>query len=183
MKKSLASLSKKISYILRHAPSDYKLEMDQEGWVSIQDLLQVLRKEKDEWQTLTISDLVEIINHSPKQRFELINDKIRALYGHSLDEKLKKHKVEPPEILYHGTTPQVAELVSKEGLKPMKRQFIHLSINEEIAMEVGYRKSSTPVILSIEARKAYHDGVKFYVGNDHVWLADFIPSKYLDIKK
>ena len=31
-------LSKEVSYALRHAPWEYELEMDEEGWVSIEQL-------------------------------------------------------------------------------------------------------------------------------------------------
>lgn len=32
-------LSKEISYALRHAPWEYELELDDEGWVDIEQLL------------------------------------------------------------------------------------------------------------------------------------------------
>lgn len=32
----LEELSKEISYALRHAPWEYELEMDQEGWVPVE---------------------------------------------------------------------------------------------------------------------------------------------------
>ena len=35
-------LSKEVSYALRHAPWEYELEMDEEGWVSIEQLLSAL---------------------------------------------------------------------------------------------------------------------------------------------
>jgi len=31
-------LSKEVSYALRHAPWEYELEMDEEGWVSIDEI-------------------------------------------------------------------------------------------------------------------------------------------------
>ena len=31
-------LSKEISYALRHAPWEYELEMDEEGWVSVEQV-------------------------------------------------------------------------------------------------------------------------------------------------
>ena len=37
----LTELSKEISYVLRHAPWEYELEMDEEGWVLIEQLLEV----------------------------------------------------------------------------------------------------------------------------------------------
>ena len=38
-------LSKEISYALRHAPWEYELEMDAEGWVPIEQLLDALHRD------------------------------------------------------------------------------------------------------------------------------------------
>ena len=50
-----------------------------------------------------------------------------------------------------------------------------------MATEVGRRPDEKPVILRIDARTAYNDGSKFYFGNDKVWLADSIPSRYITV--
>lgn len=31
----------------------------------------------------------------------------------------------------------------------------------------------------VDAENAWKDGIKFYLGNDKVWLADSIPDKYI----
>lgn len=85
----------------------------------------------------------------------------------------------PPEVLFHGTSPEVAHLIKSEGLKPMKRQYIHLSSNREIAYQVGQRKARSPVILTIESGKAHNHNIKFYQGNKVVWLADYIPPQFI----
>ena len=36
-----------------------------------------------------------------------------------------------------------------------------------------------PCVLKINATQAYQDGINFYYGNEKVWLADEIPSKYI----
>lgn len=41
-------LSKEVSYALRHAPWEYELELDDEGWVDIMQLLFSLQGSK-EW--------------------------------------------------------------------------------------------------------------------------------------
>ena len=64
----------------------------------------------------------------------------------------------------------------------MKRQYVHLSYDSRIALEVGRRKDSKPVILQISAYKAHEDGVKFYNGNERTVLADHIPPQYIKIK-
>ena len=36
------NLSKEVSYALRHAPWEYELELDSEGWVSVEQLISSL---------------------------------------------------------------------------------------------------------------------------------------------
>lgn len=61
----------------------------------------------------------------------------------------------------------------------MKRQYVHLSLNKNLAYEVGRRKDKEPVILKIDAEKAFTDGVKFYFA-DNIWLAEFVPVKFIE---
>lgn len=172
-------LSRVISHALRHEPWLYELEIDGEGWTSIDTLIIALRLQDDHWKNLSDNDLMMMIDRSDKQRHEIANGRIRALYGHSTSEKLQKSEAVPPEVLFHGTSPEVANLIKSEGLKPMKRQYIHLSSNPEIAYQVGQRKAKSPVILTIESGKAHNHNIKFYQGNKVVWLADYIPPQFI----
>ncbi len=92
---------------------------------------------------------------------------------------IKKQEAEPPEILYHGTARRFLPAIKEKGLLPMSRQYVHLSVDTDIATQVGKRRDSEPVILKIDAKKAYEDGVKFYIGNDKVWLCDFLTANFL----
>jgi putative RNA 2'-phosphotransferase len=73
----------------------------------------------------------------------------------------------------------MAHLQGHAGLKPMKRQYVHLSVDEQTALQVANRKEGTSVIVTIFATKAYQDGIKFYQGNQSTWLTDYIPPEYL----
>jgi putative RNA 2'-phosphotransferase len=172
-------LSRAVSHALRHEPWLYELELDVEGWVATEDLLAALRPERSEWSSLTERDLAEMIAQSEKKRHELQNGKIRALYGHSTPDRLTKERAAPPAALYHGTAPATAAHIKAEGLKPMSRQYVHLSADINTAEQVGRRKAADPVILTIEAGSAHAGGVAFYRGNDHVWLADFVPTNFI----
>ena len=44
----------------------------------------------------------------------------------------------------------------------MSRQYVHLSVDTETAMQVGKRHDSEPVILKINAAEAFESGIKFY---------------------
>ena len=174
-------LSKAISHALRHEPWVYELELDDEGWADLDAPLAALRERGDEWQQLSREDVDQMIALSAKRRHEIDRGRIRALYGHSLPGKLRREPGVPPVILFHGTSPSVAETVLGEGLKPMLRQYVHLSIDVGTALEVGRRKARKPVLLHVDARTVHENGVVFYVGNERVWLADRVPGRFLHV--
>ncbi len=173
------SLSKTLSHALRHEPWLYELELDDDGWTSLEPLLSTLRMRKAEWRNLGRPDLEEMISRSAKKRFEISGNTIRAFYGHSVPGKLRKLPARPPDTLFHGTAPAALDKIGEGGLKPMSRQYVHLSTDEATAREVGARKTARPVILNIDAAAAHASGVLFYEGNDSVWLADEIPPEFV----
>ena len=174
----LEELSKEISYALRHAPWEYELEMNEEGWVPVAQLLDALHR-AGKWSNICEADLNEMIEKSEKKRHELAGGKIRAFYGHSMPMKILKEDKMPPNVLYHGTARRFVESISKNGLLPQSRQYVHLSQDIETAENVGKRHDDKPCILIIDAKTAWNDGIKFYFGNEKVWLADAIPSRYI----
>jgi putative RNA 2'-phosphotransferase len=179
MQPDLIRLSKTVSHALRHAPWLYELELDGEGWVPVDTLLAALRGHRPEWRALTEEDLAEMVAQSDKQRYEMQGKRIRALYGHSLPQKLAKTPAEPPAILYHGTSALALPAIQAEGLKPMSRQYVHLSTDETTARQVARRKREPSIILRVRAAEAHRQGIPFYAGNDLVWLADHVPPEFL----
>ena len=177
-------LSKEISYALRHAPWEYELELDEEGFVPVEQLIHALNESGEYKETITKDDILHIIKISEKKRHELKYGKIRALYGHTVPSHIRKEPIVPPDILYHGTSHKAYEIIMDSGLKPMSRQYVHLSTDIETAVRVGKRRDKNPVILTVDAKRAYADGVVFYSsGYENVILADFVPAEYLSIKK
>ncbi len=51
----------------------------------------------------------------------------------------------------------------------------------DTAYIVGKRKDFNPVLLKLQAEKAFSEGIKFYQGNNVVWLADYIPPKFISV--
>ena len=176
--KKWIELSKEVSYALRHAPWEYGLEMDEQGWVQVEQLIAALRL-TTKWENVTEDDLREMMAQADKKRFQLKEGKIRAFYGHSISKKIIKEEKMPPDILYHGTARRFLEGIKQEGLLPQNRQYVHLSQDMETAEKVGKRHDAKPCILSIDAKRAWEDGINFYLGNEKVWLADEIPNKYI----
>lgn len=170
--------SKEISYVLRHAPWKYGLEMDQQGWVSVDQLLDRLH-ETEAWKNVCEADLIYMIEGSKKKRYEIKDGKIRACYGHSISMKIVQKEQIPPDILYHGTARRFLESILENGLLPQSRQYVHLSQDIETAKNVGMRHDKKPCILMVDAKEAWKDGIKFYDASDKIWLADSIPARYL----
>jgi putative RNA 2'-phosphotransferase len=61
----------------------------------------------------------------------------------------------------------------------MGRQYVHLSTDKETAQQVARRKAKQWTILRVIANKAHAHGVSFYGGNEKVWLADEVPTKFI----
>ena len=72
-------------------------------------------------------------------------------------------------------------MISDEGLRPMRRQYVHLSVDVATARAVGLRKSAIPVVLVVHAAKAADSDVAFYEGNDLVWLAENVPPGFIEV--
>lgn len=179
MNKKLIDVSKTISYALRHRPNEFGLSLDKEGWVDFEVFCRALASYKH--PVYVDKETIEkIITESDKKRFELINGKIRATYGHSIDTKIEFKKSIPPNILFHGTSHKAYDLICKDGLKPMNRQYVHLSIDAATARKVGSRHDRNPVILVINSSKMYSDGFKFFHStNDGTWMCESVPSSYI----
>ncbi|WP_309107323.1 RNA 2'-phosphotransferase [Arthrobacter sp.] len=179
----LTKLSKAVSRALRHQPWLFELELDNQGWTRVEDLLSALRKESPEWTDLGMSDLRLMIAAAAKPRHEIQGQMIRALYGHSTPGALVMVRSAPPDELFHGTSPESIRSILTGGLLPMGRQSVHMSKDPSTAFLVGGRKSPHPVVLSVDATSANSRGVMFFRGSDIVWLAKHVPAEFIRIYK
>jgi len=161
-------VSRYMSYLLRHNPED--LEMDMQGFVSLDELLKKIKERFPVDRRLVF----EIVDQSERKRFEIVEDRIRALYGHSIPVRLDLEEEKTVKVLYHGTTSDAASKILKAGLRPMKRRWVHLSPTIEIATQIGLRRTNKPLILEIDAEAARKDGAKFYKATDTVYLCRHI---------
>lgn len=172
-------LSKMMSLILRHEAERFGLVLDPEGFVSIEELLAAVRRELPDTTRDDISAVVRTIEPD-KQRFTIEGDDIRANYGHSMGSRVQHEIASPPAVLFHGTARAALESILASGLKPMRRQYVHLTLEPELARRVGGRHGP-PVLLRVHASAASSAGVPFYRANPAFWLADSVPARYLEV--
>ena len=176
--KNKKRISKFLSLVLRHSPETINLNMDENGWVEIEQLINNGKKYKN----INLNkDLIEdIVKNNDKQRFTLDDSKkrIRANQGHSINVDLELESKIPPNILYHGTTERFLDSILKDGLKPMSRQHVHLSSTKDTAINVGKRHGK-PVVLIIDSEKMDEEGYEFFLSKNDVWLVRYVPSKFI----
>jgi putative RNA 2'-phosphotransferase len=169
-------LGRLLVFVLRHHPEKVGITLDRKGSVDLETLVQALKK-RPGFETVT-RKTIELLAVSPisANRFEIVGDRIRATYGHSLQPGIQLEPSEPPPKLFNGTTEATAQLITKEGLKPAPKRLVHLSTHEEDAITVGLRRTQNPVIMVVDTRRAAKAGVRFYRGGPAVWLCDPIPA-------
>jgi len=175
--KDLVKASKYISLLLRHKPEEGDLTLNKEGYCPTVDLIRAVKR-KFSW--FTLNDLYDIVNSDEKGRysFNKVKTMIRANQGHSTNQvDITFKEVIPPDILYHGTATRFLNDIDREGLKPMSRQYVHLSKDIETATKVGIRHGKL-YIINIDAKKMYEDGYKFYLSENGVYLTKTVPTKY-----
>ena len=176
MSKELNNISKYFSYLLRHDPESVGLSLDENGWASIDELIE---------KTVDFKlnrDLIEIVvGTNDKKRFSISYDglQIRANQGHSIDVDLELTPIQPPQFLVHGTAERFVEAIRVQGLNKMQRHHVHLSESKAVAENVGSRYGKF-VLLNISAKEMFDDGFKFYKSANNVWLVDSVSPKYIN---
>ncbi len=177
--KGLTSTSKFLSRVLRHQPEVVGMQLDPEGWLPIDELIQNANREG---KRLSLELLHEVVASCEKKRFSLSDDglKIRANQGHSVpDVELNLEKVPPPSVLYHGTVAAFVDSIREQGLLKRSRNHVHLSADIDTAKKVGARRGK-PVILTIQTHAMYEAGHAFYLSANGVWLTDAVPISFIE---
>ena len=172
------TLSKTLSYWLRHRPDVAGIPLDSAGWTQIGAVLEALERKG---LRCDLERLHAIVAGSDKQRFEISPDgqSIRARQGHSIEVELGWPAVEPPQFLYHGTVERFLAAIMAEGLKSMNRHHVHLSPDVETAMKVGARRGR-PLVLRVDAAALAATGQSFYLTANGVWLTESVPPSFLE---
>ena len=176
--KNVVKISKFMSLVLRHQPELIGLELDEQGWVAVADLME---KAKTKGYHLDLETLKYVVENNDKKRFAFNEDfsRIRANQGHSVEIDLGYEPTVPPAFLYHGTADKYVDAILKEGLKKRSRHHVHLSVDTETAHKVGSRHGK-PIILKINAKAMSSAGHLFYVSDNGVWLAEEVPVEFID---
>ncbi|MFF0201005.1 RNA 2'-phosphotransferase [Streptomyces sp. NPDC005017] len=168
-------VSKYLSRHLRHQPERIGLTLDDGGWVEIETLMTAAAGHGFPFSR---EELDHVVAANDKKRFAVEGTRIRASQGHSVDVDLGLPPATPPPYLYHGTVARSLDAIRAEGLRPMNRHDVHLSVDRETATRVGARRGR-PVVLTVDAGAMHRDGHVFHVSANGVWLTQAVPPGYL----
>lgn len=177
--KETTRTSKFLSMVLRHQPEKIGIQLDENGWTDVDTLIQ---KSNAHGVRLTRELLQYIVGNNNKKRFAFDDSgqRIRASQGHSVEVDLAYTPQQPPEILYHGTGEKSVASILKTGLEKRQRHHVHLSPEQETAVQVGSRHGK-PVVLKILAGKMLEAGFEFYRSENGVWLVESVPVEFIEV--
>lgn len=172
-------ISKFLSLILRHKPEAINLDLNENGWANVSELLE---KSANAGKDFSLEELKKVVATNDKKRFSFDETatKIRASQGHSIAVDIGFEEKIPPPILYHGTAEKNLDSILKTGLEKRARHHVHLSGDMLTARNVGARYGK-PVILQIDAARMSEQGIKFYISANEVWLVDEVAPEFMKI--
>lgn len=164
--KETTHISKFLSLVLRHKPETIGVTLDENGWVSVDTLLE---KMSTSGTKIDIETLKYIVDTNAKKRFAFNEDLtlIRASQGHSVTIDLGYTPQQPPEILYHGTAITNIESILQHGLEKRERHHVHLSSDIATATNVGSRHGK-PIVFEVASARMHTDGYTFIVSENKV---------------
>jgi putative RNA 2'-phosphotransferase len=171
----ISNQSKILAEILRHDPYKHGLTITPTGWVTVSSINDKVK------QLSTYSIIEKIVMEDEKSRYAFNKDKtmVRANQGHSLkDVSIDYKRIYPTEALFHGTTPDIENILLIEGLKPMNRHYVHLSGDIATAHSVGkrYSKKKDPIIFKIQN---FND-MEIYISDNGVYLTKSVAPELLN---
>ena len=171
------TISKFLSLVLRHKPETIGIDIDENGWAEVSQLIE---KSNKQGVDIDLEILTAVVTNSDKKRFCFndIKSKIRANQGHSLKIDLGYTPKQPPQILYHGTGVKSVTSISVTGLNKRSRHHVHLSSDIETAINVAQRHGK-PFVFIVLAEQMYLDKFQFFLSDNGVWLTKGVPVKYL----
>ena len=176
--RSPVRVSKLLSLMLRHRPEEFGVQVDGNGFADFDAVISALKNQDAD---IVAGDVEALVYKAPKKRFEIVDGRIRARYGHSFAMELGTEPIEPPEHLYKGASVSEVEGILARGLKPVDRQYVHLSFDAAIALRLAEHRREPGAVIRVDARGAASDGIQFFDCGPTI-LAREIPGKFLSIE-
>ncbi|MDA0333997.1 MAG: RNA 2'-phosphotransferase [bacterium] len=169
-------ISKLLSLILRHRPDEFGLNMDAYGFIP---LAEVVESVQQRYSAVEEEDIRDLIETSRQHRFEIVDDRVRALYGHSFFVEMDGEPMAAPEHLYLCVPAAQGQRMKEEGIRSEDRFYLHLSPTREVA-ESRAGTVTTPCIVEVRAAAAATEAeVQFWSRGEVVLTRQVIGAEYV----
>lgn len=169
-------ISKLLSLILRHRPDEFGLNMDEFGYIPLGEVVEAVQQR---YSAVAEDDIRDLIETSRQQRFQIVDDRVRALYGHSFYVEMDGEPMEAPESLYMCVPVGQGNRMKEQGVKADDRFYLHLSPTREVA-ESRAGTVAAPAIVEIRAAEAADKaGVEFWARGEVVLTRHAISADYV----
>lgn len=197
----LTTISKLLSKILRHQAVNEGFTIDDDGFVSLDELL---KSNKFKSLKTTEEDINNVLLNDKKSRFQLdpAMKRIRAVQGHSIQtlnadkiltkitseniSALPNYNIEQYFII-HGTSKlNYQSIMESKYLKKMGRTHVHFTfeVPEDNNVVVSGFRNNSKVLIYIEIHKLLSDDVfmdcVYLSKNNVILVSKDIPTDYID---
>jgi len=171
-RKSPKQLAKFISYMLGRRPDEFGLVPDTNGFVKIKELVKAICEEEGLGYVRRFH-INEILMTLPDPPIEVSDSLARAKSRKHIPARIPVS--DPPKLLYTCVRRKAHPFVMDKGIFPSGRRHVILSSEKKMAERIGKRIDQIPVLLTVQTRKSFKNGVVFYKAGDLLYIADSIP--------
>ncbi|MBN1843450.1 MAG: RNA 2'-phosphotransferase [Deltaproteobacteria bacterium] len=174
-RKDPKELKKLMTYVLGRHPEEFGLVPDEDGFFHLKDLIKAISEEPG-WGYVRKSHIHEVLITFRENSFIFQDERIKVA---NPDETVSPVSgAVPPKLLYHCVRQRAYPLVCEKGIMPMGQRRVFLATTEELALRMGRRRDQKPVLLTVQAKRAYDAGVIFSGQGELIYLVDRIPVGY-----
>jgi len=162
-------------YVLGHRPDEFGLVPNEQGFVRLKDVVKAISEEPG-WGYVRKSHIHEVLITFREDSFATEGDRIKAAHPHESVSPVPD--VVPPKLLYYCVRRKAYPVVCRKGLTRMGQHHVFLATTQELALRMGERRDSKPVLLTIQAQRASETGVAFSMQGGLIYVVDHVPVGY-----
>lgn len=172
-KYQLKELKKIIEYILLYRPDEFGLFLDNDSSLPIKELMWALHEETG-WKHIRLGHLKELAYSGLELAFILEEKHVRP------NREIAQTSADTlPTLLFFAARRKAYPVILKHGLRPGGRDYVPLATTEEMALRIGKRRDSKPILLTVHAAQAHESGHPFFTCGDLLYLVNALPADFL----
>ena len=175
MKPNQASkkISRFIATILGRHPDEFGLVPDEQGFVTVKELLKAITEEEG-WRHVRRSHLNEAMLTLAAPDFETDGRRIRAIDRSRLPVTTRPREL--PKLLYTCVRRKAYPIVMEKGLVGGTGCRVVLSDEKTLAERIGRRKDQQPISITVHVDASLAEGVVYDRYGARLFLSDYIPA-------